>query len=113
MKQKMGRKLLGVLLTLALVIGLMPGMGLTAYATSEVTGANVKCLQYSYFEACQAGLPEITNITLAEAQAFGAAVSCPTTYWIVVYAKDGNNLKWTSNSLLNWRTNKHVMGWFY
>ena len=32
MKQKTGRKLLGFLLTLAMVIGLMPGMGLTAYA---------------------------------------------------------------------------------
>ena len=32
MKQKTGRKLLGVLLTLALVLGLMPGMSLTALA---------------------------------------------------------------------------------
>ena len=32
MKQKTGRKLLGFLLTLALVLGLMPGMGLTARA---------------------------------------------------------------------------------
>ena len=32
MKQNTGRKLLGVLLALVLVIGLVPGMGLTAYA---------------------------------------------------------------------------------
>ena len=32
MKQKTGRKLLSFLLTLALVVGLMPGMSLTAYA---------------------------------------------------------------------------------
>ena len=32
-KKKNGRKLLSVLLALALVLGLMPGMGLTAYAT--------------------------------------------------------------------------------
>ena len=32
MKQKTGRKLLGVLLTLAMVVGLMPSMSLTAYA---------------------------------------------------------------------------------
>ena len=38
MKQKTGRKLLSILLTLAMVIGLMPGMGLTAYAA----GTNVK-----------------------------------------------------------------------
>ena len=31
-KRKSGRKLLGFLLALALVVGLMPGMGLTAYA---------------------------------------------------------------------------------
>jgi len=32
MKQKTGRKLLSFLLTLAMLVGLMPGMGLTAYA---------------------------------------------------------------------------------
>ena len=32
-KVKLGRKLLGFLLTLAMVVGLMPGMSLTAYAT--------------------------------------------------------------------------------
>lgn len=80
-----------------LLATIMMFVGITAQAASEVTGANVKCLQYSYDEADLAGLPEITNITLAEAQAFGAAVSCPTTYWIVVYAMDGNNLKWIAN----------------
>ena len=37
LKQKMGRKLLGFLLTLAMVVGLMPGMSLTAYAEGEAT----------------------------------------------------------------------------
>ena len=37
MKQKTGRKLLGVLLMLAMVIGLLPGMGLTAYAADNST----------------------------------------------------------------------------
>ena len=36
-KRKTGRKLLGFLLTLAMVIGLMPGMGLTAYAGGDYT----------------------------------------------------------------------------
>ncbi len=36
MKQKIGRKLLSFLLALAMVIGLMPGMSLTAYAKSRV-----------------------------------------------------------------------------
>ena len=31
-KKRMGRKLLSFLLTLAMVVGLMPGMGMTAYA---------------------------------------------------------------------------------
>ena len=107
MKQKTGRKLLSFLLTLAMVVGLLPGMGLTAYAAgggTEVTKANVICQQYSYMDAGYYGdsgyrTPpvEITNITLADAQAFGAAVTCPTTYWVVVYAKDGDNLKWTLN----------------
>ena len=83
-------------------------MSLTAYAAgggTEVTQANVICQQYSYFDAgyYSSGTlydtppADITNIELADAQAFGAAVNCPTTYWVVVYAKDGDNLKWTSN----------------
>ena len=36
-RKKTGRKLLSFLLTLALVVGLMPGMGMTAYAASETT----------------------------------------------------------------------------
>ena len=108
MKQKTGRKLLSFLLALALVVGLVPGMGLRAYAAgggTEVTKANVICQQYSYMDAdyYSSGVlndtppADITNITLADAQAFGAAVNCPTTYWVVVYATDGDNLKWTSN----------------
>ena len=37
MKQKLGRKLIGFLLTLAMVVGLMPGISLTAYADGTVT----------------------------------------------------------------------------
>ena len=40
MKQKTGRKLLSFLLTLAMVVGLMPGMGLTAYAASTTVTWN-------------------------------------------------------------------------
>ena len=36
MKQRTGRKLLGVLLALALVLGLVPGMSLTAYAANNI-----------------------------------------------------------------------------
>ncbi len=36
-KRKLGRKLLSVLLALAMVVGLMPGMRLTAYAADEVS----------------------------------------------------------------------------
>lgn len=93
---------------LILTLGILAGMSLTAYAAgggTEVTQANVICQQYSYFDAgnYSSGTlhytppADITNIELADAQAFGAAVNCPTTYWVVVYAKDGDNLKWTSN----------------
>ena len=41
-KKKLGRKLLSFLLTLALVLGLMPGMSLTAYA-EEKSGMVVIC----------------------------------------------------------------------
>ena len=37
MKQKLGRKLLSFLLTLAMVVGLVPGMSLTAYADNNET----------------------------------------------------------------------------
>ena len=40
MKQKTGRKLLSFLLTLAMVVGLMPGMSLTAYAASTTVTWN-------------------------------------------------------------------------
>ena len=42
-KRKLGRKLLSFLLTLAMLVGLMPGMGLTAYAASEehIHGDNI------------------------------------------------------------------------
>ena len=36
-KRKLGRKLLSVLLALAMVVGLMPGMNLTAYAANNLT----------------------------------------------------------------------------
>ena len=108
MKRKLCKSLCSMLLALAMVVGLMPGMGMTAYAAgggTEVTQANVICQQYSYMDAgmySSGGMydtppADITNIELADAQAFGAAVNCPTTYWVVVYAKDGDTLKWTSN----------------
>ena len=37
MRQRIGSKLLGVLLALAMVVGLMPGMSLTAYAAGSGT----------------------------------------------------------------------------
>ena len=51
-RKKLGRKLIGFLLTLAMVVGLMPGMGLTAYAETteydnyfvEVENLNQNCV---------------------------------------------------------------------
>ncbi len=36
---KMKKQFLGILLSLVMVLGLMPGMGMTAYANSTYTGA--------------------------------------------------------------------------
>jgi uncharacterized protein YjdB len=52
MKQRTGRKLLGVLLTLVLVLGLMPGMGLTAYAAQETKTVT---WNYATWEAIRSG----------------------------------------------------------
>ena len=41
MKQKTGRKLLSFLLTLAMVVGLMPGMGLTTQAATYSSGTSI------------------------------------------------------------------------
>ena len=40
-KKKFGRKLLSFLLTLVMVVGLMPGMGLTAYAATAYSSGRV------------------------------------------------------------------------
>lgn len=94
-----------------------PARKLTAAAGgTEVTQANVICQQYSYMDAgsysggatYDTPPADITNIALADAQAFGAAVNCPTTYWVVVYAKDGDNLKWTSNGKTGEQTSNPV-----
>ena len=42
MKSKTGRKLLSFLLTLAMVVGLVPGMSLTAYADTSINGHHIK-----------------------------------------------------------------------
>ena len=48
MNQKTIRKLLGVLLTLAMIVGLMPGMGLTAHAASTTVTWNNDDITGSY-----------------------------------------------------------------
>lgn len=40
-KRKLGRKLLSFLLTLAMVVGLMPGMSLTAYADANYEAIDI------------------------------------------------------------------------
>jgi len=42
MKSKTGRKLLSFLLTLAMVVGLVPGMSVTAYADTSINGHHIK-----------------------------------------------------------------------
>ena len=46
MKSKTGRKLLSFLLTLAMVVGLVPGMSLTAYADTHIIGSIIEVYGY-------------------------------------------------------------------
>ena len=112
-KRKM-RSITAIAMVLAMVLSLFGGISLlptTAYAATNVEKANVICAQYSYMDAdCDFNSQptEIIDITLSDAQAFGNAVSCPTTYWVIVYAKDGDNIKWTSNGKTGEQTSKRV-----
>ena len=47
MKQKTGRKLLSFLLTLAMVVGLMPGLSLTAYADGTHTHDGITFVEWT------------------------------------------------------------------
>ena len=88
-----GRALLSFLLALAMVAGLVPGAGIRrAYAA-----ADVNCQQYTYSDIRHTDSVEVVDIKLEDARAFGESANCPTNYWVVIYAKDGNNYKWTSN----------------
>ena len=112
-KRKM-RSITAIAMVLAMVLSLFGGISLlptTAYAATNVEKANVICAQYPYMDAgCDFNSQptEIINISLSDAQAFGNAVSCPTTYWVIVYAKDGDNIKWTSNGKTGEQTSTPV-----
>ena len=112
-KRKM-RSITAIAMVLAMVLSLFGGISLlptTAYAATNVEKANVICAQYPYMDAgcdCNSQPTEIINISLSDAQAFGNAVSCPTTYWVIVYAKDGDNIKWTSNGKTGEQTSTPV-----
>ena len=77
-RKKLGRKLLSFLLTLALVLGLMPGMGLTAYAADGVAIGN-------------GGYPYGMNMTSSITFIVDVAASSNGEYqWYVSDSSDGN-----------------------
>ena len=78
MKQKLGRKLLSFLLTLAMVVGLMPGMGLTAYAAGGVTIGNGS---YPYGKNMEPSITFIVDV---------AASSGGEYQWYVSDSSDGD-----------------------
>ena len=78
MKQKTGRKLLGVLLALALTVGLLPGMGLTAYAAGGVTIGNGS---YPYGKNMTSSITFIVDV---------AASSGGVYQWYVSDSSNGN-----------------------
>ena len=79
-KRKMGRKLIGFLLTLVMVIGLMPGMSLTAYA-ADVPYANLKdTINVINFDGKEWYLIDYdgdSTVTLLSKECIGASVFNP------------------------------------
>ena len=114
MKQKTGRKLLSFLLTLAMIVGLLPGISLTAYAAAQykVIGTPIDSPR---------SLPsDFMEVTLAEATAYGQSYT-GTVGWLIIYAKDGNNYKFVSyspetplhNGTQTWDNIKNGESWIY
>lgn len=66
-KRKLGRKLMSFLLTLALVLGLMPGMGLTAYAAptetllTTITATGIEQASYSVANVATVSFSNLPN----------------------------------------------------
>ena len=104
-RKKLGRRMLGILLTMVMIVGLMPGMSVTtkAVAAFKVTrnGVNSRmiiCTPYNLWIPSE----DITNITLEEAQAFtkdidGDHGDFEPCDWLFFYSKEGNTYKYLLN----------------
>ncbi len=62
-KEKLGRMLLSFLLTLAMLVGLMPGMGLTAYATTDTVAGGVGYIDENGENKVVSEYTEVTSST--------------------------------------------------
>ena len=78
-KRKLGRKLLSFLLTLAMIVGLMPGMGLTAYAAD-----NAKYREYAWNETSKTLSYEDKDIPVGVTELTTDTVSWTEGGWYIV-----------------------------
>ena len=62
-RRKLGRKLLSFLLTLAMVVGLVPGMSLTAYATTDTVAGGVGYIDENGENKVVSEYTEVTSST--------------------------------------------------
>ena len=115
MKQNTGRKLLGVLLALVLVLGLVPGMGLTAYAATnydlwiggtQVTSDNLSGTGWSY----DAGT---NTLTLNGYSYSGTGHSWTNEYeticYAIIYTTQGLKIDLNGTNILSHETNSDVL----
>ena len=114
MKQKTGRKLLSFLLTLAMVLGLVPGMSLTAYAESEsaaeilkptvsegkVTNAKILWFARKYWYVIASGNTGVQLATGAVSKEDGQT----TLVLLAVESEDWDDVKFSENGSLNYST---------
>ena len=78
-RKKTGRKLLSFLLTLAMVVGLMPGMSLTAYAAD-----NAKYREYAWNETSKTLSYEDKDIPVGVTELTTDTVSWTEGGWYIV-----------------------------
>ncbi|WP_049962337.1 InlB B-repeat-containing protein [Oribacterium sp. FC2011] len=94
MKQRTGRKLIGFLFALALVLGLMAGMSLTAYAASSVT-----YLDWNGSSLVEETCTDYIAVSGGSGQSWGTAGS--ETWYVVENDVEIKNLSGTSPITLN------------
>ena len=114
MKQKTIRKLLGVLLTLVMVVGLVPGMGLTAYAVADIYGdkisivdsdsgtlsSDMTCTRFDVSDSATLTINQGVTLTL-NCQKFNFMDSSTIELHGTLTGSAGSRAKWRYRSYIN------------